>query len=201
MASEKQIAANRQNAQHSTGPVTPEGKAAAAQNAFKHGLRARKVLFDSDERLQQFRDELEAQYQPRNFTEAALVEQMALALFKRTRFEELEGCCESLINQFRFGDPLETIWRRQAALDRAFHKAAGQLAKLRKSPRTETAGTVAKAAEAEPVTVAAKSDTASKSDPASKSEPAPGPTSQPSVSSRIIFVGKSPRRESDSPSN
>src|SRR6476620_1410323 len=74
MASEKQIEANRQNAQHSTGPVTPEGKAAAAQNAFKHGPRARKVLFGSDERLQQFRDEFEAQYQPRNFTEAALVE-------------------------------------------------------------------------------------------------------------------------------
>jgi len=198
MASEKQIEANRQNAQHSTGPVTPEGKAAASQNAFKHGLRARKVLFGSDERLQQFRDEFEAQYQPRNFTEAALVEQMAVALFKRTRFEEMEACWEAQVNQWDFNPRLETIWRRQAALDRAFHKAADQLQKLRKSPRTETGKTEAKVAEAKAAEAETATTTAAvQSNPATKSEPA----SQPSVSSRIIFVGKSPNRETDSPSN
>src|SRR5271165_1447886 len=40
MASEKQIEANRRNAQLSTGPSTDEGKAAVAQNACKHGIRA-----------------------------------------------------------------------------------------------------------------------------------------------------------------
>src|SRR4051794_14555852 len=34
------IAANRLNAQKSTGPKTPEGKAKARFNALKHGMRA-----------------------------------------------------------------------------------------------------------------------------------------------------------------
>src|SRR6516164_11644109 len=39
-ASAKQVAANRRNAQNSTGPRTPQGKAHVALNALKHGLQA-----------------------------------------------------------------------------------------------------------------------------------------------------------------
>ncbi len=45
--SEKQLAANRQNAQLSTGPKTNEGKAVASQNAAKHGLYSDKVIVNS----------------------------------------------------------------------------------------------------------------------------------------------------------
>jgi hypothetical protein len=38
MLSDKQLDANQANAQHSTGPVTTEGKQASAQNSRKHGL-------------------------------------------------------------------------------------------------------------------------------------------------------------------
>jgi len=40
MASPAQIAANRRNALHSTGPRTVTGKARSRDNALKHGLRA-----------------------------------------------------------------------------------------------------------------------------------------------------------------
>jgi hypothetical protein len=38
MASEKQIAANRANAQKSTGPKTAAGRSKSGRNAFRHGL-------------------------------------------------------------------------------------------------------------------------------------------------------------------
>jgi hypothetical protein len=44
VTSDKQTQANRRNAQKSTGPKTPEGKAAVRHNALKHGLLAERVL-------------------------------------------------------------------------------------------------------------------------------------------------------------
>ena len=44
LISRKQHQANRENAQHSTGPVSPEGKAAVRLNALTFGLRARDVV-------------------------------------------------------------------------------------------------------------------------------------------------------------
>jgi hypothetical protein len=38
MASEKQIAANRANAQHSTGPRTAAGKRKSSHNSYRHGM-------------------------------------------------------------------------------------------------------------------------------------------------------------------
>ena len=40
----KQVAANRRNAQKSTGPKTANGKAVSKLNALKHGLLAQTVV-------------------------------------------------------------------------------------------------------------------------------------------------------------
>jgi hypothetical protein len=47
MTTAKQIAANRRNAAHSTGPRTPAGKNRARANAFKHGFAAKKLRDES----------------------------------------------------------------------------------------------------------------------------------------------------------
>ncbi len=49
MASEQQLAANRSNAQLSTGPTSPEGKAKISHNALKTGLTGRTILLPSDD--------------------------------------------------------------------------------------------------------------------------------------------------------
>ena len=48
MSTQSQILANRQNAQKSTGPRSPKGKAAVSLNAVKHGFLARKDVISSE---------------------------------------------------------------------------------------------------------------------------------------------------------
>ena len=49
MASDSQRRANRENAQHSTGPTSDEGKRIASHNALKTGLTGRTVLLPTDD--------------------------------------------------------------------------------------------------------------------------------------------------------
>ena len=44
MTTDKQIAANRQNAKNSTGPRTERGKRRSRRNAIRHGLTAETVI-------------------------------------------------------------------------------------------------------------------------------------------------------------
>jgi hypothetical protein len=83
----KQIEANRANAQKSTGPKTPEGKARSRTNALKHGLFAETLLLENEnERLL---DELKRQFYedfaPANVHERMLIEQMIMAQWRLFR--------------------------------------------------------------------------------------------------------------------
>jgi hypothetical protein len=49
MATEAQVQANRLNAEKSTGPRTPEGKAVSAQSSLKHGLFAREGVIRGED--------------------------------------------------------------------------------------------------------------------------------------------------------
>ncbi len=78
MTTEAQAAANRVNAQKSTGPRTAEGKAAVTQNAVKHGLRAQAVVLpgeDGDE-YARYRRQMTEQLQPADVQEIELAERI-----------------------------------------------------------------------------------------------------------------------------
>ena len=94
MSSEKQIEANRLNAQKSTGPKTPEGKEAASMNHLKHGLRARTVVLTTLGESQADFDELCAalqhQWEPRTSTEQLYLEEMAISQWRLARAERMQ---------------------------------------------------------------------------------------------------------------
>jgi hypothetical protein len=76
MATEKQIAANRANAQKSTGPRTHEGKAVSSQNALKSGIDAQSQVIRGEDpvALAALTDQYLADFQPRSAAERALVD-------------------------------------------------------------------------------------------------------------------------------
>src|SRR5260370_15144548 len=98
MATLKQIEANRLNALKSTGPKTPDGKAAVKLNALRHGLRARTVVLpgENSDDFHQLCDGLETEWNPESRTEQFYVEQMTISQWKLTRIELAE---KSIVTQ------------------------------------------------------------------------------------------------------
>jgi hypothetical protein len=93
MASDKQIRANRRNAQKSTGPKTPEGKDAVRLNATKHGLRSQEVLLPEEdgEALKELDENLRAELQPVGELENLLVDGIVAAHWRLRRLRRVEA--------------------------------------------------------------------------------------------------------------
>jgi hypothetical protein len=87
----KQITANRQNAQKSTGPKSPEGKAIVAKNALKYGFDTKDVIINSPvlrENPAEYEALLESLYEELNPTTAFqehLVRKIANSLWRSRR--------------------------------------------------------------------------------------------------------------------
>ncbi len=93
MATERQIEANRLNAQRCTGPNTPEGKAVASRNAVTHGLRSHDGLLPG-ETLEDFSDlraRVFAELAPDSAIEGELAERIASLLWRLRRVPAFEA--------------------------------------------------------------------------------------------------------------
>lgn len=90
--SQSQLDANRRNAQKSTGPRTPEGKAKSRENALKHGLSSRRTVLACENlaEFQQLHSDLIKGFAPANPQESMLVAQVAKCYWSLTRAQAIE---------------------------------------------------------------------------------------------------------------
>jgi hypothetical protein len=93
MASDAQVAANRINAQKSTGPRTAEGKAVVSQNALKHGLLAREAVIRGEDpgEFEFYRDRMLGELAPVGMTESALAERAVGLSWRLRRAERVQN--------------------------------------------------------------------------------------------------------------
>ena len=93
MASLQQLAANRANAQLSTGPTSSEGKAKVSHNALKTGLTGRTVLLPSEDvaAYQAHIERIFKQFSPLEDEEKRLTQSLADTLWRLDRIPSLEA--------------------------------------------------------------------------------------------------------------
>src|SRR6202030_3093174 len=162
MATEKQFAANRLNAQKSTGPKTPEGRAAVRLNGVTHGLTAETIVLkgESESDFTNLLSSLEAEHNPVSPTEEALVVQLAMATWRLRRLYHQEAgfyTCQlqslvgmqkdlNLDDAGRMGhaaawseSTLNMFNRQEGRLERTFYRALHELQRLRKERESNLA--------------------------------------------------------------
>ena len=93
MSTAAQKQANKENAKHSTGPRTAEGKQHSSQNALKHGLCALDPLIPGEdpEAFQEHFCEIKLDLQPASAIESNLVEQIADISWRLKRLSRIEA--------------------------------------------------------------------------------------------------------------
>lgn len=100
---EQRLTANRANALKSTGPTSADGKAAASRNATRHGLLSANMFLD-DEAPVEFEAlliDLQAALIPVGCIELALVERVAVALWRMRRLVSAETAAITLTREDR----------------------------------------------------------------------------------------------------
>ena len=146
MPTDKQIAASRENGKKSHGPTSVFGKARAAQNAIVHGLCGKFCVLQSENQeeyndlLRRFRDA----ENPIDAVEEELVAKMARSTWMSQRAVRMQSGCfihephkeelraESKQEVSIMTTELEKFARYQTTHDRAYARAASELAKRRK---------------------------------------------------------------------
>ena len=139
----EQLFANQANAQHSTGPKTPEGKAIVAQNNFRHGFTGafRVLAWESQDDYRALHVSLEKEHQPATPTEEMLVESMAQSYWLRKRALAFQNTCFSSDSPTCTDEKNLALYiRYQNTHDRAFHRALNDLLKLRAEKRKQEIG-------------------------------------------------------------
>ena len=140
MSSARKIAANRANAQRSTGPQTIEGKQQSRYNATRHGLSGKQVVVDGEDpkRYEALLRDLIDAYQPANAAELNLVEEIAQNFWRLQRARAIEAemfyLCgsEPVVSMNNEPAQFDRILRYMTSIERAYHRAIDQLQETQK---------------------------------------------------------------------
>ena len=166
---ERQIEANRANAQKSAGAVTEAGKATVAQNSRKHGLTGRFTVMpgENQEAFDNLFEQFMQDEKPVGSVEVELVRKMAEHTWLRERAARCQEACFVVMPQtaeqakndeaeVRVRPELERYLRYQSHHDRCYQRAAAELLKRQKERRVTEIGFVSqRAAEAQETRCAA----------------------------------------------
>ncbi|MCH8843761.1 MAG: hypothetical protein IID61_12425 [SAR324 cluster bacterium] len=156
MASERQIAANRNNALRSTGATSARGKRHSARNALTHGLLSRQTLLKGEDEtvFVQVREQLLAELQPEGELETYLagrviggiwrmnrVVRIEAGLFNEAEFPFMEGE-KSLSATFKSGcrtgaNTFSSLTRYETAIERGVTNALHELQRLQAARKGE----------------------------------------------------------------
>jgi hypothetical protein len=155
MATPRQIAANRANAQKSTGPRTPKGKGNSRFNALKHGIFAVHQIMSGEkpEDLAELSAEYHEQFTPATSAECALVDTLVHNEWRLRRMRRIEArlwidasglylirnidYTITATSGGAFGADsaiFERLQRVVNACERAYHLAAHELDRLQSEP-------------------------------------------------------------------
>ena len=125
MATDKQTAANRRNAQKSTGPRSASGKTQSAQNARKHGFAGSIFTvahLENPDEIVDLRHDLLDFYHPANSQELWAVERIALCQLSLIRASRLEAglfttCLDQALGSD--GQPIHSMNQQMAGLGKS----------------------------------------------------------------------------------
>src|ERR1700733_5597483 len=93
----KQLEANRRNAQKSTGPKTPKGRAISKMNAFQHGILSREAVVrgrcikEDDQEFVALHQRLWVELEPVGLLEEMLVDDIVTARWRMRRALKAEA--------------------------------------------------------------------------------------------------------------
>lgn len=148
MTTQKQIIANRQNAKHSTGPQSEEGKAIVCHNAVKHGILCQKIPIDQGDAdsFNEFSSRLFIELNPVGDFEQFIVDRIVSSAWRLRRIINIETAFykSQLNSSYSFQDAnsikdaftgpskerMAVLSRYETAIEKSLYKAMAELARL-----------------------------------------------------------------------
>jgi hypothetical protein len=146
------VVTNRANAEHSSGPRTPEGKAASSRNAGKHFLTSKQVVIPGEDpaAYEACRADLISSLKPANAVEADLVEELAANSWRLKRAHRIET---AILAEIAANSPdpdaaiaksflerpkeLERLVRYMTSIERAYWRVFNKLEAIQRTRREQ----------------------------------------------------------------